>query len=365
MTKQKTPSLLPETSTLHTRRRQQFLYDALYVNVRSRLLEGIQCSVDNVRAKRDHLDPGYLLDAQGGLYKNMFRKWMLEYTAGEDISELATQFKPIVDEFVHWNELSVPYRIYLRDKYEDRGETDLTVCSVDFDNQIEYENTLQLLSIAILIRDGHSIKRIISAMDSNRYSDALYEQLIVDFVNDPQDDMDEVIHERPYAKLVEAYFQESADATIPHVQSYLKQWYRYQDGARWFDAHKKIQDDYAFYYGYWAFEAAATCYLLDIDDSSIEHMVYPKDLVAYARKLREENRVTSDFDTPLGLDEYPLSRLRCEAGQPCPQAGWWLTPAKASSRSHFKKDEIMPAFEGNSYGSTIWQWDIDQSDPKP
>ncbi|PPD36253.1 MAG: hypothetical protein CTY18_05295 [Methylomonas sp.] len=45
-------------------------------------------------------------------------------------------------------------------------------------------------------------------------------------------------------------------------------------------------------YGHWAF-AGAVCYLLDIDDSSIDHMVYPKDLVAYAKKLCAEGRRTS------------------------------------------------------------------------
>ncbi|MGD7187617.1 hypothetical protein GO283_01657 [Ralstonia solanacearum] len=361
MTKQKQPSFLPEPEALHTRRRQQFLYEALYANVRARLVEGIESCSENVQKKKGHPDPGYVRDAQGGLYEEMFWLWMLDYTSGKNLDELAAQFSRIVDEFVRWNELNVPYRLYLKEKYKDRGYTELTICSVDFRNQVEYENALQLLSIAILIRDGRSIKRIIAAMTSNRYRDGLYEQLVYDFVNDPRDDMDEVLHERPYAVLLRAYFQESADGAIPHVESYLKQWYRYQDGARWYDAHKKIQNDEAFYYGYWAFEAAATCYLLDIDDSGIDHMVYPKDLVAYARRLRDEGRVTSDFDAPLGLDGYPLSRLRCEAGQPCPQAGWWLTPAKVNSRRYFKQDEVMPTIVSD-YGSTIWQWDINQSD---
>lgn len=363
MAKQNTPSLLPdEGDDLHAKRRQQFLYGALYKNVRAELEESIKVRSHSVR-HRD-LDPYYRVTAQQGVYSNTFWLWMSEYTAGEDLDTLAQSFSSVVDEFVRWNELNVPFRLYLKEKYKEEGDTDLRVCAVDFNNQIEYENALQLISIAIMIRDGQSIKRIIAAMYSNRYLDALYEQLILDYVNDPQEDMEEVLFEKPYATLIEAYFQETHEAAIPHVQSYLKQWYRYQDGARWYDAHKKIQEDTAFYYGYWAFEAGATCFLLGLDDSTIDHMVYPKDLVAYGRKLREEDRVTSDFDTPLGLDGYPLSRLRCEAGQPCPQAGWWLTPAKTNSRRHFNAGEIMPAFEGSSYGATIWQWDSDQSDPK-
>ncbi|MBS1211301.1 MAG: hypothetical protein H6R19_3699 [Proteobacteria bacterium] len=51
--------------------------------------------------------------------------------------------------------------------------------------------------------------------------------------------------------------------------------------------------------------------------------------------------------------------LRCPAGQPCPKAGYWLTPAKLSSRRLFKQGEVMPDFDSN-YGATIWQWDEQQ-----
>jgi hypothetical protein len=56
-------------------------------------------------------------------------------------------------------------------------------------------------------------------------------------------------------------------------------------------------------------------------------------------------------------------RLRCEAGQACPKAGYWMTPAKSGSRRFFKSGDTMPEV-ASDYGSTIWQWDIDQSDPK-
>ena len=50
------------------------------------------------------------------------------------------------------------------------------------------------------------------------------------------------------------------------------------------------------------------------------------------------------------------TRLRCDAGQPCPREGFWFTPAKAGSRRRFQQGEVMPAFS-TDYGSTIWQWD--------
>ena len=52
-------------------------------------------------------------------------------------------------------------------------------------------------------------------------------------------------------------------------------------------------------------------------------------------------------------------RLRCEAGQPCPRAGYWSTPARPGSRRSFAAGELMPD-TGGDYGAVIWQWDDDQ-----
>jgi hypothetical protein len=54
-------------------------------------------------------------------------------------------------------------------------------------------------------------------------------------------------------------------------------------------------------------------------------------------------------------------RLRCEAGQPCPQSGWWFTPASPSSRRKFAAGEAMPVVNP-AYGTNIWQWDHHQSE---
>ena len=55
--------------------------------------------------------------------------------------------------------------------------------------------------------------------------------------------------------------------------------------------------------------------------------------------------------------------LRCEAGHACPKSGYWITPAKSGSRRFFSQGTPMPEI-ASDYGSTIWQWDSDQSDPK-
>ncbi|CAN7743692.1 type VI immunity family protein [Paraburkholderia sp. DD10] len=49
-------------------------------------------------------------------------------------------------------------------------------------------------------------------------------------------------------------------------------------------------------------------------------------------------------------------RLNVRGGSPCPEAGWWHTPAKAGSRRYFEAGEIMPAIEGSPWGETYWHW---------
>lgn len=99
----------------------------------------------------------------------------------------------------------------------------------------------------------------------------------------------------PYRTLLQVFYEEVDQKTLDILQQYLKKWYpAMKDHPRWYDEHLNVsKEGYAGYYGYWAFEAAAAVYLLDLDDGQIDHLVYPKDLADYARKLREEDRYTS------------------------------------------------------------------------
>ncbi|OJA91021.1 type VI immunity family protein [Burkholderia ubonensis] len=54
------------------------------------------------------------------------------------------------------------------------------------------------------------------------------------------------------------------------------------------------------------------------------------------------------------------ARQSVRGGNPCPEAGWWHTPAKAGSRRYFEAGEIMPVIEGSSWGTTNWHWSPSQ-----
>lgn len=55
------------------------------------------------------------------------------------------------------------------------------------------------------------------------------------------------------------------------------------------------------------------------------------------------------------------ARRSVRGGSPCPEAGWWQTPAKAGSRRYFEAGEIMPVFAGSSWGETNWVWSADEN----
>lgn len=61
----------------------------------------------------------------------------------------------------------------------------------------------------------------------------------------------------------------------------------------------------------------------------------------------------------------PDQRIRrnVPADQPCPETGYWFTPAKPDSRRKFQQGDIFPN-HATAYGATLWQWSPDQSNPK-
>ncbi|WP_292934427.1 hypothetical protein [Noviherbaspirillum sp.] len=93
--------------------------------------------------------------------------------------------------------------------------------------------------------------------------------------------------------------------------------------------------------------------LVMIDPSTSTKREYRPALWTLVERVANESEIL----TALSLTAPP--RQRSEGGQPCPQSGYWFTPAKLHSRRYFKEGEIMPVMSSD-YGSTIWQWDPNQ-----
>ncbi len=163
---------------------------------------------------------------------------------------------------------------------------------------------------------------------------------------------------RPYENLFYALTEESAEKQLQELDLFLKHWYKDLEGVGWHDTHKTDEDGNpgGGYYGYWSFEAGAAVLLLGIEDDSSLHkyLYYPKDMVAWAR-------AHASLGTSAGQQQ---SMSSVPGGQPCPQSGWWHTPARTNSRRYFKAGEVMPVIEGSAYGETFWLWDANQEAPK-
>lgn len=71
---------------------------------------------------------------------------------------------------------------------------------------------------------------------------------------------------------------------------------------------------------------------------------------------------TIPFEEGLGPIESRPQRV--PAGQKCPRAGWWYTPAKPGPRRFFSEGDLFPRIEDSDYGDTFWIWSPEQSPPE-
>ena len=229
--------------------------------------------------------------------------------------------------------------------YEKERELDIISYGSDevcagFGENDDYEQFLQTLSLCILLGRGELIPRLSAIFDrDNKGLDAIYETLL-SFYDDSRVKTDALLFKRPFAGLLKVIRAATPKEASKLLDKYCKDWYPAFKKAPWYDSHLSIDGEDGSYSGYWAFEAGAIAYLFNIDDNQIDHMVYPKDLVAYARS-----------NTPKHNTPGPI-----HAGQPCPHTGYWFSPAQHNSRRHFTQGEIMPEFKDSPWGATIWYW---------
>ncbi len=243
-------------------------------------------------------------------------------------------------------ELLIPLLEELIEKYEIRQdklaiyEQSPKISPLAIDDWLDqYEECVQVISLCILLHRTDLLKRFVSLMDEAGYAgdDTLYEDLLRKTLPNRQD-IDQWYHD-VYTPLIQAIYADSKEKSSKLLSEYCKQWYPAFKQAPWHDTH--LQGEEGNYVGYWAFEAGAIAFLYGIDDSKIDHMVYPKDLVEYARNYQGTNNTQVN---------------RVVAGDPCTKTGYWFTPAQANSRRHFQQGEIMPSISDSKWGDTLWYW---------
>jgi hypothetical protein len=319
----------------HERRRQQFLTETFFVAGIQYCKEGLSRLA--IRLKSFDLDSEDRSLLAESIADFRYRQLSLRYTAGEPIEQLRSELTGVVEAYER-------YQRALAD-YEQIPE----IAPLGLGNIGDYERCMQLIGLCYLLHRRDLLPRI-AALEDPGYvgEDALYEDLLSYHLED-RVDTDEMQHIEVYDPLLGAIYGDTDEESEQCVDEYVNHWYPAFKDVPWHDGHLRINGTDGDYFGYWAFEAGAVAYLCNIDDSKIKHMVYPKDLVAWAH-ANEHLNTSSNADS---------TRLRCPADQPCPQAGYWFAPAKSDSRRRFKAGEVMPSL-GGDYGVTIWQWDEKQ-----
>ena len=256
------------------------------------------------------------------------RKLMAMYTAGEEISLLIPQIEYLVEK----------YEIRQTALAASEQSPEISPLAIDAWPH-EYEECVQGIGLCILLHRTDLLKRFVKLIDNAGYAgdDTLYEDLLCKILP-ARADVDQWYHD-VYSPLVQAIYAKTKEEATNFLKEYCTQWYPAFKQAPWYDTH--LQGEEGNYVGYWAIEAGAIAFLYGIDDSKIDHMVYPKDLVEYARNHQP-------------LDEYQIARI--DAGQPCSMTGYWYTPAQANSRRYFLLGETMPSSSDYKWCETIWYW---------
>ncbi len=326
----------------HNKRRQQFLSEAAYVSTTKFFKEvaapGYLKSLS--RSDFDAEDKARVADAYAD---ETFADYLLRYTAGEPIAILRDELDFVVSAYENATHF---VRLY------EKNESFPALRFVEID---EYERVLQMIGLCFLMHRRDLLPRV-AAMFDPAFSDkdTLYEDMLSFDLKD-RFELDRWYHDIPYRDLINTMYRDTDEESLADFERYFKGWYKSFKKAPWHDSHLSINENTcAGYFGYWAIEAAALVYLMEFDDSAFrENIVYPKDLVDFAKKM--ELTFKSAQESPERTHSPVKGGLRA------PETGYWTTPAGQGSLKFFNKGDIMPNFDNSPYGETIWQWSDNQS----
>jgi len=214
---------------------------------------------------------------------------IIKYTAGESISELYEPLERVVRNF----------EVYQKALAEYEGVPNISPLDLE-DSPADFEEFVQVASLCILLHRNDLLARFVHLTDAAGFNseDTLYEDLLRKNLAG-RTDIDEWFHP-VYTKLIRSVYASSKAEASKLLNEYCCQWYESfgELQASWHDSHLSIDGDDGSYFGYWAFEAGAIAFLYGIYDDKIDHMIYPKDLVEYARNYTGSTVVQTNVLNP-------------------------------------------------------------------
>lgn len=253
----------------YVKRRQQFLDQAYAGSMEVTLRQWndelyANSSVPELGLENISLDAAQLAD-------NAYAQISLAYTSGVGIEKIRDEFAQVVDAYERYQKALAEF------------EQAPLMSPLGLDQLGDYERAMQIMGLCILLHRPDLLNRMAALIDPGyKGEDTLYEDLLA-FYQSGRVELDEWYHDEPYTPLIRAIYEDDKDQAAALLNEYVESWYPAFKYVPWHDGHLRVNGTDGDYFGYWAFEAGAVAYLCNIDDSAVTHMVYPKDLVDWAR----------------------------------------------------------------------------------
>ncbi|RQT12607.1 PoNe immunity protein domain-containing protein [Burkholderia contaminans] len=332
-------------SDFDSKRRQRFLGEDYFKWLLASFSENIASWADRLTPIGDTENERKAL-TRGIVASDSYRRFLLMYTGGEDISLLRNEFESVVSAF---EQLTIAERVHQADERQP---------PLAFSEIGDYETAMQLIGFCYLLHRRDLLPRIAAMFDpAYRGKDTLYEDLLA-YELEGRVDVDSWFHDVPYRPLVFSLYREAKQECVDDITQYLGAWYPGMAAAVWHDGHLEAQKGgKGTYVGYWAIEAAAVAYLLELDDSSFrDHPLYPKDLADFARNFEAQK------DSAPALQDRATKTVR--TGQVCPETGIWKALGHHVPGVLVQQGERMPAVfapdRSGAYRSQPALWEFER-----
>lgn len=285
-------------SNFTEQRRQQFITERYYQNSYNFYNEDIPFWIESDAFEDDEYNCGE--KSRWNLITDDYSFLLyLEYIAGKPVEELIPLFEKVIEGY---EQQAQALAIFHKSKKPSVIATQST--------------TLNVLSLAFLLHQNDLFSRIHSLINGEGDRHTGEDEIINKFfkLNDSTHPTvnDGNLFSLKYSKLCDVIdnvlVKSNKDQAVELLEEYLSDWYQMNKRELWYNSHLESEEEFK-YCGYWAFEAAALVYLLDLDDHSLhKYLYYPKDIVQWIRN-KKPNQIT----------KHGAQQVRIAAGESCLQ----------------------------------------------
>lgn len=251
-------------------------------------LEEVRAQLDQPLATLEAIPLGLILEATSALAWEATDLLSNAYSAGHPLCDLRSLYPSVVEA----------WEIYARysEAYKQSDEGQYSSAAVMPLRDTGYSRANRLICFAILLGWENLLPRLASLVDyKNPSRHGMLERLLAPYVAGRGPAPSECTRHLPYFNTLKIFT--AAPAARPQMMAeYLDQWYAASRREPYHDSHKRGIS----FLGYWAWEAAAITFLLDIDDTSYRDAeFYPSDLLEYARMGSSETAPPGQSAPPI------------------------------------------------------------------